>query len=410
MKTEWIKIARKETAIKIRNTKIEGVRNKNIVSKGVRVYENGCIGISGCIGDTPDETLLSQAKENLLVHIEYPFELENSHKDHRDYRKEKISPEALYDYTSAVLDILRSEYPQFDFSETSSIYDIHYTMQNTEGLDLVFQDSVYDFSLILKDKKTANLFDGFLTCTGRKMDIESFWKANHPLLKAYSTPVPLPDRDKLPVIFIGYDAFSGFLNRCLNGEAYGTGSSLFSGKLNQKLFDSRINVFQYANPERTLSPFFDAEGVTLKNDAFPLISEGVFKCAFTDKKTANQFNLPHTGAATGAYDSIPTLGGVHLNLQTDTADLNAVLGGKPAVLVMISSGGDFTPDGDYAAPVQVSFLYENGIIAGKLPEFSVRSSLYKALGDDYLGTFDNTRFYIGDINNQLFVAEMDIVR
>ena len=410
MKKEWIHITRKETAIKVRNAKIEAVRSKNIASKGVRVYQNGFIGLSGCMGDTSDDILLSQAEDNLSVQISYPFELEKDRKDHRDYRKEEITPDALYNYTETILDVLRQDYAHFDFSETVSITNIHKTMKNSEGLDLSYQDSFYDLGLILKDKKTANLFDGFLISTGRQLAIDQFWLANHILLKAYSTPVSLPDADKLPVILINYDAFSGFLNRCLNGEAYGTGSSLFSDKLHQKLFDSRLSVLQYANPEETLSPFFDAEGVTLSNDALPLISDGVFQSAFTDKKIARQFNLPHTGAATGDYDGIPTLGGTHLKIQTDTDDLDAVLGGKPAILVLISSGGDFTPDGDYAAPIQVSFLYKDGKITGKLPEFSVRSNLYRALGDDYLGTFDNKTFYIGDINSQLLVTEMDIVK
>ena len=410
MKTEWINIARKETAIKIRNTKIEAVRNKNILSKGVRVYQDGYIGISGCLGDMPDQSLLSQAEENLSVQIEYPFELEKNKKDHRDYSKESITSEALYTFTSAILDTLRTEYPQFDFSETSLMYEVHHTMKNTEGLDLSYHDHAYDLSLILKEKKSANLFDGFLTNSGRQLDLEKFWLANHPLLEAYSTSAALPEIDKMPVIFIEHDAYSGFLNRCLNGESYGTGSSLFSGRQNQKLFSERLNIFQYANSKRTFSSFFDAEGVTLENDVYPLITEGVFKHVFTDKKIADKFNLPHSGAASGAYDGMPTLGGAHLHFQTDSTDLNAVLGGRPAILVMISSGGDFTPDGDYAAPIQVSFLYSGEKIIGKLPELTVRSNIFRALGDDYIGTFDNDYFYIGDIDSQIIVSEMEIVK
>ena len=410
MQTEHIQILKKETAIKVRNTKIEAVRSKHILSKGVRVYDAGFIGISGCIGDTPDEALMAQAKENLSVQIEYPFEIEKNKRDHRDYAKEKITPEALYAYTEAVLKTLRSEYPEFDFSETAMVREMTYTMKNSEGLDLAYSDCVFELGLILKDKKSANLFDGFLMNFGRTLDLEAFWKANHPLLKAYSTPAALPEEEKLPVIFLGHHAFSGFLNRCLNGESYGTGSSLFSGKLGETLFNTRLNVSQYANSEKTLEPFYDAEGVTLNGDAYPLIESGVFKNVFTDKKMANKYGLAHTGAATGAYDGMPTLGAAHLHFKTDRDNLNAALGDKPAILVMISSGGDFTPDGDYAAPVQVSFLYDGENLVGKLPEFSIRSNLFKALGEDYVGTFDNTYFYVGDLDSQLLVTEMTLVK
>lgn len=410
MKIEHIQIDRKETAIKVRNTKIEAVRNKHILSKGVRVYENGFIGISGCIGDTPDEVLIDQAKENLSVQIQYPFEIENNKKEHRNCAQEKITPEALYDYTDSILKTLREEYPQFDFSETTSINEVTYTMKNSDGLDLSYTDSSYEIGLILKDKKSANLFDGFLMNFGRKMDLEKFWLANHTLLKAYSTPVELPEGDRLPVIFLGHQTFSVFLNRCLNGESYGTGSSLFSGKLNEKLFNERINISQYTNSEKTFAPFFDSEGVTLDSDTYPLIEKGIFKSVFTDKKIAKKFSLPHTGAASGAYDGMPTLGGTHLHFETDALDLKSALGGKPALLIMISSGGDFTPDGDYAAPVQVGFLYDGEKLLGKLPEFSIRSSLFKALGQDYIGTFDNKYFYTGDSDTQLLVTEMEIIK
>lgn len=410
MITEHIQIEKKETAIKVRNTQIESIRNKHILRKGVRVYDQGYIGISGCIGDTPDDVLIQQAKDNLAVQIQYPFEVEKNKREHRNYIQSKITPEALYEYTDSILKTLRKDYPEFDFSETASINQVTYQMKNSEGLELSYTDSSYQIGLLLKEKKSANLFDGFLMNYGRQMDLEKFWSANHALLKAYSNPVDLPEEKKLPIIFLGHESFTAFLNRCLNGESYGVGSSLFSGKLNQKLFNSRINISQYANSEKTLEPFFDSEGITLERDCHPLIEKGIFTSVFTDKKMAKKYDLPHTGAARGEYDGIPSLSSTNIHFESDATDLKSKLQGKPALVVMISSGGDFTPDGDYAAPVQVGFLFDGEKLVGKLPEFSIRSSLFKALGDDYVGTFDNQYFYTGDIESQILVTEMEIVK
>jgi len=44
-----------------------------------------------------------------------------------------------------------------------------------------------------------------------------------------------------------------------------------------------------------------------------------------------------------------------------------------ASLTWISSGGDFTPDGGFAGPVQVSFLFDGERLIDKLPEFTVSS-------------------------------------
>ena len=49
------------------------------------------------------------------------------------------------------------------------------------------------------------------------------------------------------------------------------------------------------------------EGVVLEGDAYSLIEKGRLVNVYTDKRTAHTYNLPHTGAASGAYDGMPTL-------------------------------------------------------------------------------------------------------
>ena len=93
---------------------------------------------------------------------------------------------------------------------------------------------------------------------------------------------------------------------------------------------------------------------------------------------------------------MPTLADAPLRFAVDSDDIKAALNGQMAVLVVASSGGDFTADGSFAAPVQVSFLFDGERIIGKLPEFTIRSHLYKMLGDDYIGTFKNKHLYLGD--------------
>ncbi|HSN67439.1 MAG TPA: metallopeptidase TldD-related protein, partial [Fusibacter sp.] len=175
-----------------------------------------------------------------------------------------------------------------------------------------------------------------------------------------------------------------------------TGSSLFKGKLGETLFDSRVNLYQWGDSKATFEPFFDHEGCLTKGDKLPLIENGKLINVFTDKRTAKLYNLPHTGAATGAYDGMPTLSAPPLRLDVDTTDIQKALGGQLAALVVIAAGGDFTTDGDFASPVQVAFLFDGKNILGKLPEFGVRSNLYKLLGEDYIGTFENPLYFQED--------------
>ncbi|MGX8795970.1 metallopeptidase TldD-related protein [Fusibacter sp. JL298sf-3] len=410
MKKEFLTQTTQEMAIKVRNTRVEAIRNKNITKKGVRVYKDGLIGISGAIGDVDDAVLLKQAEDNLKTRLPYPYALSAGVKDHRSYCENTTTASELLNHTTEILETLRTEYPAFDFSETALHKTSRVQLTNSEGLDLAFETTTYELGFLLKDKKSANLFDGFLLNSGHRFDPDAFWAFNRELLDAYSNEVPLPDKEEMPVIHLAPGVAQIFLNRSLNGERYALGSSLFSGKIGEKLFDERVTVEQSRDPLLFNEPFFDTEGTVVENDAYPLIENGVLKNVYTDKKIAHKYDLPHTGAAGGGYDDLPTLAPQYLFIRPDSEDLKAALNGEPAVLVVISSGGDFTSDGDYAAPVQTSFLFDGEKIVGKLPEFSIRSNIFDMLGKDYIGTFKNRVFYMGDFENHLQVSRMTIVR
>ncbi len=410
MKQESITIREKETAARVQNTRINAVRTKDIAKKGVRVYKDGKIGISGAIGEVAEDKLVENAVRNLGTGIAYPYPLSKDRKDHRTYNDNPISAEKLMSITESVLETLGKEYSDFDFSETVSTSEITIEMRNSEGLDLEYKDAYFSLGLILREKKSANLFDGLVMCVGRQFDPDKFWAFNRSYLEAYRNPVALPEGEVLPVFALMPDNLTGFLNKSLNGERFATGSSIFSGKLGEQLFNEKVTLEQNRNPLHEPGAFFDMEGVVLPEDRCVLIEDGKLVSVFTDKKNSVLYNLPHTGSASGAYDDMPSLTTVPLRFRTDSKNLKDALKGQPAILTVISSGGDFTPDGSFAAPVQVSFLFDGENIIGKLPEFTMRSHLDKMLGEDYIGTFDNTVFYLGDIPSQVQGYYMTIMK
>lgn len=396
MQKEFITIKEKETAIRIQNTKVDALRTKDIVKKGVRVYQDDRIGISGAIGDISRDALVNNAIKNLKAGISYPYDLSKGIKDHRDYSKKKIEDTELMDLSEGILEKLRIKYRDFDFSESISTKELTWKMENTEGLDLEYRDEYMTLGLILKEKKSANLFDGFLQYAGRSFDLDKFWAFNEELLEAYGNEVALPEGEVLPVFSFELSELQNFLSRSLNGEVYATGGSIFSNKIGDKLFNERITIAQDMNPRHNPAPFFDMEGVVAKNDCYNLIKKGQLTGVYTDKRAADIYNLPHTGAASGGYDGMPEIFRAPLRFAIDSEDIKAALDGRMAILAMVSSGGDFTSDGNFAAPVQAGFLFDGHRIIGKLPEFTMRSHLYKMLGEDYIGTFKNKHLYIGE--------------
>lgn len=413
MKKEFITMRIKESAARVQNSEVTAVRVKDITRKGVRVYQDGKIGIAGVVGDAPEDVLLQGAMQNLNAGIAYPYPLTQNLKDHRCYNEQPMSSQELLEQAEGVLQILQKDYPDFAFSESISSIEQIVQMKNSEGLDLEYKDAVFALSLILKERATANLFDGALFCLTRNFDPDKFWDFNRSFLEAYRNKVELPEGDVLPVFMWDLSVLQSFLGRALHGERFARGSSLFSGKLGEQLFAEKVTIELNRDPATRIKPFFDTEGVVIPNDRLALVENGRLTAVLADKKTADTYGLAHTGAATGDYDDPPTIDGAHggsLSFKTDSEDIAAVLQGRPAVFALLCSGGDFTADGSFATPVQVSFLFDGERLVGKLPEFAVRSNLFRMLGEDYIGTFENTGLYFGEIQTQLQGYYMTIVR
>lgn len=413
MKQEFITIRTKQTAARVLASQITAVRVKDITKQGVRIYQDGKIGIAGAVGAAPQEVLLENARQNLKAGIAYPYDLEQNRHDHRSYNPNPINSQELVEHGENVLEILRRDYPDFAFSESISTVEQVVQMRNSEGLDLEYKDAFFSIMLLLKEKASANLADGALFCLTREFNPEKFWSFNRPFLEAYRNKVDLPEGEVLPVFMWDLEVLTGFLGRNLHGERFAKGSSLFSGKLGEKLFHDKLTLELNRDPATQARPFFDSEGVVLPGDRLPLIEGGRLQAVLTDKKTAAAYGLAHTGAAGGDYDDPPTIDGPlgpALSFRTDSTNIPQVLQGRPAIFALLYSGGEFTADGSFATPVQVSFLFDGKKLVGKLPEFAVRSHVYKMLGEDYIGTFEDSVIYFGEVQRQVQGYYMTIVR
>ena len=400
------KIHNKETTVRVLNTQVSAVRKKDIQKKAVRVIENGFIGIAGGIGNIGEGTLEKKARDNLSIEIPYDYDLEPVKKESVHIDKCTLNQENLMERVEEIMAFFRENYPEFDFSEVAKLVESHVTFMDDRGTDLSYKDTYVEMGFLMKEKALSNLFDGFVGYHGRNYDHEKFIESSRMTLDAYKNKLEMPEEEVLPVIIMDQSIFHGKLMKELQGEKYGSGASLLTGKIGEKVFNERITICQDFNPETAYHPFFDVEGVVNEDFKYDLIKDGILKACYTDKRVSKEYDLAHTGSASGAYDDVPSLGGTNLSLEVDSSDLlNTV---KKGIVIVIAAGGDYTSDGAYATPVQKAFLLEEGKIQGTLPEFQLKSHIFKMLGDDYMGTFESP-FYFGD-HDKVTVAKMKIVK
>lgn len=397
----------KETSINVSQTEIDSIRHKDIEKTGLRVYENGCIGYAGAIGNYDEAELEKRAKDSLKNNISYPYELEENTKKHEDLSTEIIKDDELVAEFEELLSTLRSEQSDFYFSHKLHLTEYEYKIFNEKKLDLYYSDKLMSLELLFKEKSSINIMDGFVGFQSRKYDRELILKNINEVCNAYKNKVELPKKEILPVAFATGEILPMLkLLQDLNGNSFGSGSSLLSGKRGKKLFNENFTLYQNNNPVDTFSPFFDAEGVINENYRYNLIQDGVVISPYTDKRTAKKYNFPLTGSAIGEYDSLPTLGAPTLSIAESEKTARELLGGEMGIFVLLAEGGDFTPDGNLGTPVQLAFLFDGKKLIGKLPEFNLSSNVFDMFGKSFRGVSKDTVNPLS--NNKYLIMDMKV--
>lgn len=384
---ELYQVITHEVCLNVTVGRVDSVRKKNITKSGCRVYEDGCIGVAGCLGQPTEETW-AEAVRALDRKVASPGPITGKTR-HRDLREGSMAPEEFLAKVQKLLDILGEEYPDFVLSNKARMIEIEERLSNDAGLDYFTANRGYELSIVVKQVGSPNVFDTALFQQSRTFDFDRWLAEARQVLSAHRNLLDMPEgKEQLFLTSVtGGDGLAGLgvLYRALNGQMYQSGASLFQGKLGEKLFDERVTISgDYTGEQSLFASFFDAEGVTVEGDKVSFIEKGVFKALQTDRKYAALLGTESTGCAGGAYDDAPSLAGQTLWVEP-TGTLAELTAGKDAIVINTASGGDWTDEGNFATPVQCAYLYRDGALVGRLPEFHMTVTLDELFGKRFVG-------------------------
>ena len=383
MEKEFLTRTERTVTLNVTGGKIDSFREKEETTGTVRVYENGCIGVAGCLGQPDEAALTARAEEALALGIPYPCDLEGA-LVREDLREAEILPvPELIPTMQRFLDRLGQACPRFALSNKITMSCRRDEYRNSLGRHLTSSGQELSLELLVQNRGSGNLFDSVLTYSGGRFDEEKLLAQFREQYDAFYTPAEL-EPGRWPVVIGSAELFSVFLQQ-FRGELYASGASLLSGKLGQKIFSEKLTFQNDMNSNTTPnSCFFDAEGCTAPDFRPTLIENGVLTGLLTTKKSAHRFGLPNLGTAAAVYDGVPAYGFHCFYVKPTAEHLRQLVPGK-AVYVVLASGGDVTPDGHFATPVQMAYLLEDGKLVGRLPELNISGNFFEMLGKDYLG-------------------------
>ncbi|MDO5400691.1 MAG: metallopeptidase TldD-related protein [Eubacteriales bacterium] len=379
MVKELYQIHNREITLNVTGGAIDSVRKKNIVKSGCRVYENGCIGVAGTLGGPTDDTWRA-AQEALALGIACPQGPTANLVRTRE-RGQMPGEGELIAWAEHILATLKAEFPRFILSNKIKARETVTTLKNDAGLDLRERQCQIVVSLVVKDEQSANVFDTFIHHLSPALDTAAVLDAGRQVMAAHENCIPMPQA-QLPVV-LGVENLLGALYDALSAKNLSRGASLLSGKVGQKLFDGKLTMVIDRGEDSDV-PFFDSEGTTLPGDRTALIEHGVLVRGLADKQCADEFGADLTASGAADYDDVPQLTWRGMDV-VPTGTLEEILQGGDAIYISTASGGDTTPAGDFATPVQTAYLMHGGRLTARLPEFNFGGSIFDLLGSGYLG-------------------------
>jgi PmbA protein len=403
----------KKVSLTVTNNEVSAVLRSDTQKTGIRIYDNQCLGIAGAIGAYNENDLTQKAKGMLNFKVPYEAAPTENVRRSMDLSKELTISDAEFVETSRkLLSVLSEKYPKFMFSNKMNFIETEESLVNDAGTSLSQKDRRVEIGLLVKYRDSKNISDGFASYNARYMDFDQMVKNMTRECDAYEQKVDFSEKgEKIPVVFLGR-MFSQMMKfyMDLNGDAFAGGASLFSGKTGEKLFSENFTLAMNRDAKNTLARFFDGEGIVLPGDTFAFIENGVIKAPYTSKRTAKRYNLPVSGSASLVYDSAPSATPYDMALGQSGKTLKELLNGRKAIYVAQDSGGDFTPQGEYASPIQTAYLFDGENFMGRLPQLSMSSHLYDMFGKDY-GGYSNHGSFPGSFSRYLvmdmFVKKID---
>lgn len=401
---EHEKITIKETSysVNIAGGKVDSLRVKQDLKTVIRVYEDGKIGVAGRIGEGDDKALFEEAKEKLAQNIAYPCNLTENGKRQENNIKKIISEKDYVKTIKKLIARLNKCYPDFVFSNKINMGEDELVYENSKNTKYTYKGNEIGGALVIKDKASANIMDLAYGFQKNSYDEDKIVSDIGNLLKVYHNKVAMPEGE-VPVIINAMEVLQHSAQHMI-AELYASGSSLLSGKLGEKIFDEKVSVLtDRGNKDKSL-PFFDAEGVVNRDDKFYFVKNGVFSGVATYKRSAANFNLPLSGGGYAPFDEVPQTSFVGFKMER-TDKLKNLVKGK-AIYVFMTSGGDMTPDGTVGLPVQLAYLYDNGKLVGRLPEFGINGNIFEFLGKDFIGVARDDIFEFSD--DDVIVAKFKV--
>lgn len=400
---EEFEIFESEISVDIRNSKANSVRIKKDKKASVRVIKDNMIGIGAAKGEYSLKDLKERAVNSITLGMKADFDFPEGREKSFKKGVYEITPEEAFSAVENLL--LKIKNPDYILSNNVKFKNTHLSIRNSNNVALSFSSGSWSAGIVFKNKDSMGIMDGVIGDGGvGTYDFKDMISKVPKYFKAFENRVSFHEffkdssksatfKGKLPTLLIHpEDHFFSKIMKEFTGREYHKGSTIFNNCLGKRIFHEDITMVDSCCPESgTVFMPFDMEGILRENSDFVLIEKGILKNLAYDLKNARKYKVKPSGNGFRGITSNGSTGFTNLNILPGNKTIKE-LTKIPTVMPFVCAGGDILDNGDYSTPVQLGFIVQDGQIIGRLPEFTMHTSLGNAFLNDFV-SLSSERWY-----------------
>lgn len=379
---------KREISVGVRSTRVQSLKRVNGRQTGIRAYNGRAISIAGGQGFPDCDKLWKEAVEGLHRGIEYPLLPQTDNKEEVSTQGSMLNDTQLLEEAEIILSRFRHRYPDIVLSGAFSSVQYSASLRNETGLDLNFSSPVFKCSFVFRHRNSPDSIDGYTDTYGVNYSREKVLQDLNIVIGPFLSAAYKGKSSKTPVILsMGHDNYlARELLKNMTCRGLQMGFSLFAGKMNRQVLNSKLTLKQCCDSSNTGLKFFDKEGTVNPGHSIDLIGGGVPLRAVTDRLTALQYGCENSGSAyRGSYDTVPSVGLPFVRFADTGKSLDEILGGREALFLVVPGGGGVSDNGRFSVTVQLGYMMKDGKATSRVTRGNVSGWLTDMFGSDYLG-------------------------
>jgi PmbA protein len=385
LKFEVFSIREETRSLSFEQSELQDISHKIIEGAGVRVIHENRLGFSSSNNIHNPEVIdyainsAKYGKEALFSFPELP-----EHSESLGELQSEIEFEEIFPIIKEVVKYLETKYSgKVNLSVTQIASTRKLANYRSEKL-VQRHANFFDFSLSLFSITSSGfLFTFNWTWKKSKLEAKDLWdtvgKMERTLIN-YEKVVRVPS-GKYKVVFgppsllvtLGMAVSSG-----VNGFYLSRRMSPLLGKMNEKILDDKINIFDDPLMDTPGKKKYDDEGLPVSKRA--IIENGVLKNFILNLDSAQELNMSPSGnGIRGSYTSQPLPGFHTLHLLEGNRSLDEIvaeLDNTILFLFPIGGGQSNILMGDYSLNVGLGYYIEKGEIIGRVKDTMISGNVY----------------------------------